>query len=58
MKKFYCPANAWDCPYWKKDMTCALADEGCDPVDECDDAYAFWGDDPDHWADEDDEGGC
>lgn len=20
MKKFYCPVNGWDCPYWKKDV--------------------------------------
>ena len=45
MKKFYCPVNGWDCPYWKKDGTCAMVDEDLDPVEECDDAYYFWGDD-------------
>lgn len=44
MKKFYCPVNGWDCPYWKKDGTCAMVDESDDPVKECDDAYTFWGD--------------
>ena len=28
MKKFYCPVNDWDCPYWKKDGTCKMVD-GC-----------------------------
>lgn len=53
MKKFYCPVNGWDCPYWKKDGTCAIVDEGNDPVDECDDAYFFWEDDKDHFIYED-----
>ena len=50
MKKFYCPMNSWDCPYWKKDGTCAMVDEGDDPVKECDDAYTFWGDETDESA--------
>ena len=41
-KRFYCPSNAWDCPYWRKNGTCAMVDEGDDPVEECDDAGAFW----------------
>ena len=50
MKKFYCPVNGWDYPYWKKDGTCAMVDEGDDPVKECDDAYTFWGDETDESA--------
>lgn len=50
MKKFYCPVNGWDCPYWKKDGTCAMVDDGDDPVKECDDAYTFWGDETDESA--------
>lgn len=46
MKKFYCPVNGWDCPYWKRDGTCSMVDEGDDPVKECDDVYMFWGDEP------------
>lgn len=43
-KKFYCPVNAWDCPYWKEDSSCAMVDDGDDPVMECDDAGYFWED--------------
>ena len=41
-KKFFCPVNGWDCPYCKKDLSCALVDDGYDPVMECDDAATFW----------------
>ena len=44
MKKFYCPVNGWDCPYWKKDGSCSMVDEGTDPTLECDDAGYFWND--------------
>lgn len=56
-KKFFCPTNAWDCPYWKKDGSCSMVDEGDDPVMECDDAGYFWGDEEEEspfvWEDED-----
>ena len=45
VKKFFCPVNGWDCPYWKKDGSCSMVDDGDDPVLECDDAGAFWDDD-------------
>ena len=41
MKKFYCPMQDWDCPYWKDDNTCRIIDEGGDPGLECDDAYLW-----------------
>ena len=41
-KKFVCPSDAFDCPYWKEDGSCKMADEGKDPVWECDDAMSFW----------------
>jgi hypothetical protein len=42
MDKFYCPVNGWDCPYWRKDGTCSMADDGDgDPREECDDAAAM-----------------
>lgn len=44
MKVFYCPVNGWDCPYWKKDGTCEMVDEGLDPTLECDDTTFMWGD--------------
>lgn len=53
MKKFYCPVNGWDCPYWKKDGTCKIVDEGKDPVKECDDAAVFWDEDDDYMVEED-----
>ena len=51
-KKFFCPSNAWDCPYWKKDGSCSMVDDGDDPVMECDDAGYFWADDGAEWEDE------
>lgn len=53
-KKFFCPVNGWDCPYWKKDGSCSMVDDGDDPVMECDDAATFWEPDEDYfvWADE------
>jgi hypothetical protein len=55
-KKFYCPVNAWDCPYWKEDSSCAMVDDGDDPVMECDDAGYFWEDEDDYFVWEDDSG--
>ena len=53
-KKFFCPVNGWDCPYWKKDGSCSMVDDEYNPVDECDDAAAFWdeGEDIFIWEDE------
>lgn len=54
-KKFFCPVNGWDCPYFKKDGSCSMIDEGLDPLDECDDAAFFWEDEdgcPCVWEDE------
>ena len=42
VKKFFCPVNGWDCPYWKKDNSCSMIDEGDNPIEECDDAAFFW----------------
>ena len=47
VKKFFCPVNGWDCPYWKKDGSCAMVDEGDNPVIECDDAGYFYEDEDD-----------
>lgn len=55
-KKFFCPVNGWDCPYFKKDGSCSMIDEGLDPEDECDDAAYFLEDKDDCpcvWEDED-----
>ena len=54
MKKFYCPVNGWNCPYWKKGGTCGLVDEGEDPVKECDDAAFFWDEGDDYFVEEED----
>ena len=54
-KKFFCPVNGWDCPYWKKDGSCALVDVGINPVSECDDAAVFWDPDDDYFVWEGDE---
>ena len=46
----HCPANAWDCPYWK-DGICSLysEEEGwVDPMDACDDFGFFWEADDDY----------
>ena len=54
-KKFFCPVNGWDCPYWKEDGSCSMVDDGDNPVMECDDAAYFWDEEqPDCfvWVDE------
>ena len=46
----HCPANGYDCPYWK-DGICGLwsKKEGyVDPYGECDDFAAFWDKDDDY----------
>ena len=35
--KIYCPANGWDCPYYKKGE-CGIEN----PLEECDDFGYFW----------------
>lgn len=41
--KIYCPANGWDCPYYK------LGECGInDPMAECDDFGAFWDEEDDY----------
>lgn len=49
-KKFYCPVNGWDCPYWHEDGTCKLVNEGKDPVIECDDAGFFYEEGEDYFV--------
>lgn len=52
---YHCPVNAWDCPYYKDHDE--DPDHGClctleNPVAECDDFYAMWGDcDPEDYTD-------
>ena len=56
IKKFFCPVNAWDCPYFKEDGSCAMVDEGDNPVEECDDAGCFYDEDEDPFVWEDENG--
>lgn len=49
-KKFFCPVNGWDCPYWKEDGSCELLDLGDNPLVECDDA-SFYIDESDELID-------
>ena len=42
-KKIYCPANGWDCPYYKKGE-CGIEN----PLEECDDFSYFWDADDDY----------
>ena len=55
-KKFFCPVNGWDCPYWKEDNSCHMVDKGWDPVQECTDASYFYEDDDDYYVWEDENG--
>jgi hypothetical protein len=55
-KKFFCPVNGWDCPYWKKDGSCSMVDEGNNPLVECDDAAYVWRDEEDVYVWEDENG--
>lgn len=47
-KKIYCPANGWDCPYYRKGE-CGIEN----PIAECDDFSCFWDEDDDYLSDED-----
>lgn len=48
-KRFYCPVNGWDCPYWKEGGVCGMGDEGLDPIKECDDFAGFWDPEDEYW---------
>ncbi len=37
-KRYFCPVNAYDCPYFTERGICSLVDEGANPLEECDDA--------------------
>lgn len=58
-KHFHCPINGWDCPHYKDhdedpnhDCLCTLKN----PIEECDDFYAMWGDcDPEDYTDDTEE---
>lgn len=55
MKVVYCPANAWDCPYFTKEGYCSIYPEE-DPIKECDDFAYFWEEGEDYVVDtEEDE---
>lgn len=56
IKKFFCPVNGWDCPYWKKDGSCSMVDDGDNPVMECDAAFYLCDDPDDCFVWEDDDG--
>ena len=56
IKKFFCPVNAWDCPYFKGDGSCAMVDDGENPLDECDDAGVLFDEDEDPYVWEDEDG--
>lgn len=55
-KRFCCPVNGWDCPYFDQWKFCKLVDEDEDPVLECDDAALFWEPDEDYFVWEDENG--
>ena len=40
--KIYCPANSWDCPYYKNGE-CGIEN----PLTDCDDFVLFWDEDDD-----------
>lgn len=40
--KIYCPANGWDCPYYKNGE-CGIEN----PLSDCDDFVLFWDEDDD-----------
>ena len=40
--KIYCPANGWDCPYYKNGE-CGIEN----PLADCDDFILFWDEDDD-----------
>lgn len=46
MKNVECPSPAamFECPYWRDGMCTMPEEEGCHPRMECDDYYAYTGD--------------
>lgn len=54
MGKIYCPANAWDCPYFGSDGCCTMYPDA-DPIDECDDFVYFWDQDDDYICNNEDK---
>lgn len=58
-KHFHCPVNGWDCPHYKDHDE--DPNHGClctleNPIEECDDFYAMWGDcDPEDYTDDTEE---
>lgn len=48
-KRFYCPVNGWDCPYWKEGGVCGMGDGGLNPMQECDDFAGFWDPEDEYW---------
>lgn len=53
MKHYHCPVNGWDCPYYSDAPQQCLCTIG-DPINECDDFYAVWGDcDAEEYTDND-----
>ncbi len=46
MKRFYCPVNGWDCPYWQEGGVCTIPG---DPIEECDDFAGFWDPEDEYW---------
>lgn len=55
-KKFFCPMGSMGCSYRKKDNSCAMVDDGDDPVFECDAAAYFYNEDEDYFVWEDENG--
>lgn len=56
IQHIHCPVNAWDCPYYTDDQhecRCTLED----PMRDCDDFAAMWGDNDDYidndWEEDD-----
>lgn len=45
--KIYCPANGWDCPYYKNGE-CGLDN----PMIDCDDFSCFWDADDDYFCED------
>ena len=58
MKHFHCPVNGWDCPYYVDEVEINGITETCictldNPIADCDDFYAMWGDcDPEDYTDD------
>ena len=53
IKKFFCPVNGWNCPYYMfKDGSCSISN----PIKECEDVSFFWEDDDDPYIWEDEQG--